>query len=152
MGVSVCGYERPLGLFEVLARNRQSAVELFGRSRSAREKPPRMCAIPPRQRLSVTRRLAIRTWRATHDLKSQVSFINKKRIRERSFRFRTREIREYKQRDKYIHRYGTRNSSELKLRETHVQKAKRKPVITPTSHVITNRNTIGAQRGLISLC
>jgi hypothetical protein len=40
----------------------------------------------------------------------------------------------------------------LKLRETHVQKAKRKPVITPTSHVITYRNTIGAQRGLISLC
>ena len=36
-------------------------------------------------------------------------------------------------------RYGARNSAELKLRETHVQKAKRKPVITPTSHVITNR-------------
>ena len=49
----------------------------------------------------LTRWLAIRTWRATHDLKSQVSFINKKRIRERrnSFRFRTREIREYTQRD-----------------------------------------------------
>ena len=54
--------------------------------------------------------------------------------------------------ERQIHRYGARNSSELKSRETHVQKAKRKPVITPTSHVITNRNTIGAQRGLISLC
>ena len=45
-----------------------------------------------------------------------------------------------------------RNSSELKLRETYIKKAKRKPVITPTSHVITNRNTIGAQRGLNALC
>ena len=65
------------------------------------EQTHRMCTIPPRQRLPITRWLAIRTWRATHDLKSQVSFINKKRIRERrnSFRFRTREIREYTQRD-----------------------------------------------------
>jgi len=32
-----------------------------------------MCTIPPRQRLPITRRLAIRTWRATHDLKSRSS-------------------------------------------------------------------------------
>ena len=37
-GVSVGGQARPLGLFEVLTRNRQSAVELLGRSRSARER------------------------------------------------------------------------------------------------------------------
>ena len=54
--------------------------------------------------------------------------------------------------ERQIHRYGARNSSELKSRETHIQKAKRKPVITPTSHVITNRNTIGAQRGLKLRC
>jgi len=30
------------------------------RTRSARERPPRMCTIPPRQQLSSTRRLAIR--------------------------------------------------------------------------------------------
>jgi len=90
-----CSRERPLRLFEVLTRNRQSALGLFGRTSRTREQPPRMCTIPPRQQLSITRRLAIRTWRATHDLKSQVSFINKKRIRERSFfRFRMREIRE----------------------------------------------------------
>ena len=34
--VYVGGQERPLGLFEVLTRNRQSAVGLFGRTRSAR--------------------------------------------------------------------------------------------------------------------
>ena len=52
--------KRPLGLFEVLARNRQSAVELSRRTSRAREKPPRMCTIPPRQRLSITIWLAIR--------------------------------------------------------------------------------------------
>jgi hypothetical protein len=37
--------------------------------------------------------------------------------------------------------------------ESKRQKAKRKiPVITPTSHVITNRNTIGAQLDLTALC
>ena len=93
MGVCMGSQERPIRLFEVLTRNRQSALERRRRTKSAREQPPRMFTIPPRQQLSVTRRLAIRTWRATHDLKSQVSFINKKRIRERSFRFRMREIR-----------------------------------------------------------
>ena len=57
--------ERPLRLFEVLARNRQSALGRGRRSRSAREQPPRMCTIPPRQRLSITIWLAIRRWRVT---------------------------------------------------------------------------------------
>ena len=61
-----CGHERPLRLFEVLARNRQSAVGLSGRTIRAREQPPRMFTIPPRQQLSFTTRLAIRTWRAAH--------------------------------------------------------------------------------------
>ena len=55
-----CGQERPLGLFEVLTRNRQSALELSRRTRSAREQPPRMCTIPPRQQLPITIWLAIR--------------------------------------------------------------------------------------------
>ena len=67
MGVSVGGRERPLGLFEVLTRNRQSALEQRSSTRSAREQPPRMCTIPPRQRLPFTRWLAIRTRRFTRD-------------------------------------------------------------------------------------
>ena len=63
MCVYVCSRERPLRLFEVLARNSQSAVELFGRARRSREQPPRMCTIPPRQRLSSPRRLVVRRWR-----------------------------------------------------------------------------------------
>ena len=59
----VCSKERPLGLFEVLTRNRQSALGLSGRSRSAQEQPPRMCTIPPRQQLSSPTWLAIRTRR-----------------------------------------------------------------------------------------
>ena len=70
MCVSVGGRVRPLRLFEVLARNRQSAVELLGRRRSAREQPPRLFTIPPRQQLSSTTWLAIRTWRVTHSIKS----------------------------------------------------------------------------------
>ena len=66
----VCGRERPFRLFEVLARNRQSALELTGRTRSAREQPPRLFTIPPRQQLSSTTWLAIRTWRVTHSIKS----------------------------------------------------------------------------------
>ena len=61
--MSVCGRARPLGLFEILTRNRQSALELSGRSRSAQEQPPRMCTIPPRQQLSSPTWLAIRRWR-----------------------------------------------------------------------------------------
>ena len=56
----VGGRERPLRLFEVLARNRQSALGLLGRTLRAQEQPHRMCTIPPRQRLSSTTRLAIR--------------------------------------------------------------------------------------------
>ena len=45
---------RPLRLFEVLARNRQSALGRGRRTNSAREQPPRMFTIPPRQQLSIT--------------------------------------------------------------------------------------------------
>ena len=47
------GHGRPLGLFEVLARNRQSALGRLGRILRAQEQPPRMCTIPPRQQLSI---------------------------------------------------------------------------------------------------
>ena len=57
--------ERPLGLFEVLARNRQSAVGRLERIRRTQEQPPRMCTIPPRQQLSSPVQLAIRTRRVT---------------------------------------------------------------------------------------
>ena len=60
-----CSQVRPLGLFEVLARNRQSAVGLLGGTRSAREQPPRVSTIPPRQQLSITIWLAIRKRRVT---------------------------------------------------------------------------------------
>jgi len=60
MCVSVGGQVRPLGLFEVLARNRQSALGLFGGTLRAREQTLRMFTIPPRQQLSVTIWLAIR--------------------------------------------------------------------------------------------
>ena len=56
---------RPLRLFEVLARNRQSAVGLLGGTKSAREQPPRVSTIPPRQQLSITIWLAIRKRRVT---------------------------------------------------------------------------------------
>ena len=70
MGVYVGSQERPFRLFEVLARNRQMAVELCGRTRRSQEQTPRMCTIPPRQQLSSTTWLAIRTWRVTHSIKS----------------------------------------------------------------------------------
>ena len=63
-----CAYaaeERPLRLFEVLTRNRQSALGLSGRTKSAREQTHRMCTIPPRQQLSITIWLAIRTRQVT---------------------------------------------------------------------------------------
>ena len=61
-----CSRERPVRLFEVLARNRQSALGLSRRIPRAQEQPPRVFTIPPRQRLPFTARLAIRTWRAAH--------------------------------------------------------------------------------------
>ena len=63
--VRACSRERPLRLFEVLARNRQSAVGLLGGTKSAREQPPRVSTIPPRQQLSITIWLAIRKRRVT---------------------------------------------------------------------------------------
>ena len=60
----VGGRVRPLRLFEVLARNRQSAVGRGRRIREAHENnQPRVFTIPPRQRLSSPTRLAIRRWR-----------------------------------------------------------------------------------------
>ena len=70
-----CSRERSLGLFEVLARNRQSAVEQWRCTCSALEKPPRMFTIPPRQRLSSPTWLAIRTRRVT-----RIRMRNKNRI------------------------------------------------------------------------
>ena len=66
MGVSVGGQERPLGLFEVLARNRQSALGLSCRTSSTPEQPLRMFTILPRQQLSLTTRLVLRRRDFTH--------------------------------------------------------------------------------------
>ena len=54
-----CGRERSLGLFEVLARNRQSAVGFSGRILGTQEQP-RVFTIPPRQRLPFTSWLVLR--------------------------------------------------------------------------------------------
>jgi hypothetical protein len=64
-----CSHERPLGLFEVLTRNRQSALGLSGRSICAREQTSRLCTIPPRQELSSPTWLAIRTWSTTRAIR-----------------------------------------------------------------------------------
>ena len=58
--------QRPLRLFEVLARNRQSALGLSAVRLAHENNHTRMFTIPPRQRLPFTTRLAIRTWRAAH--------------------------------------------------------------------------------------
>ena len=60
MSLSVGGQARPLRLFEVLTRNRQSPLGLLGRTSFAREQTFRMCTILPRQQLSSPTRLAIR--------------------------------------------------------------------------------------------
>ena len=60
MSLSVGGQARPLRLFEVLTRNRQSPLGLLGRTSCAREQTFRMCTILPRQQLSSPTRLAIR--------------------------------------------------------------------------------------------
>ena len=56
---------RPLGLFEVLTRNRQSALGQRSGTLRAREQTPRVFTILPRQRLSSPRRLVLRRWRVT---------------------------------------------------------------------------------------
>ena len=66
MCVRACSQVRPVRLFVVLARNRQSAVGLLGGTKSAREQPPRVSTIPPRQQLSITIWLAIRRCRVTY--------------------------------------------------------------------------------------
>ena len=64
--MSVGGQEQPLGLFEVLARNRQSALGLSCRTSSTPEQPLRMFTILPRQQLSLTTRLVLRRRNFTH--------------------------------------------------------------------------------------
>ena len=66
MGVLLCGQVRPIGLFEVLARNRQSAVGQGRRTNSALQQTPRVFTIPPRQQLSITIWLAMRRRSTTH--------------------------------------------------------------------------------------
>ena len=87
-----CGRERPLRLFEVLARNRQSALGRGRRTRSAREQPNRMFTIPPRQQLSSPTRLAIRTWRVIRRVLRLGR--RRRRIAPRTARTREREKRE----------------------------------------------------------
>ena len=60
------GRERPLRLFEALARNRQSALGLSCRTSSTPEQPLRMFTILPRQQLSLTTRLVLRRRNFTH--------------------------------------------------------------------------------------
>ena len=64
--MSVGGQEQPLGLFEVRARNRQSALGLSCRTSSTPEQPLRMFTILPRQQLSLTTRLVLRRRNFTH--------------------------------------------------------------------------------------
>ena len=64
--MSVGGQEQPIGLFEVLARNRQSALGLSCRTSSTPEQPLRMFTILPRQQLSLTTRLVLRRRNFTH--------------------------------------------------------------------------------------
>ena len=66
MGVYIGGRARSLGLFEVLARNRQSALGLSCRTSSTPEQPLRMFTILPRQQLSLTTRLVLRRRNFTH--------------------------------------------------------------------------------------
>ena len=75
-------------------RNRQSALELLGRTLRAQERPPRMSTIPPRQRLFSPTQLAIRTWRAQHDLKSSSSSTKKEYEKGKQLLFSDIEIRE----------------------------------------------------------
>ena len=89
-----CGQARPFRLFEVLTRNRQSALGRTSGARSAQEQPPRLRTIPPRQRLSVTKRLAIRTRRVIRvviNVKIQKNYSSSKRERNRLFS--TRDVR-----------------------------------------------------------
>ena len=65
----VCSRERPLGLFEVLARNRQSAFARERRLLGTQEQTSRLCTIPPRQQLSSPILVAIRTWSTTRAIR-----------------------------------------------------------------------------------
>jgi len=64
--VCECGRERPFRLFEVLTRNRQSAVGRLERIPRTQEQPPGMCTIPPRQQLSSPTRLVLQRRNFTH--------------------------------------------------------------------------------------
>ena len=103
MDVCGCGRERPFRLFEVLTRNRQSAVGLLGRTKSARERPHRVFTILPRQRLSSPTWLAIRRWNVTHVLNTC------------SDTQRERERDNEREREKYYPK-----NKEVVMRETHL--------------------------------
>ena len=76
MGVYGCSQVRPLGLFAVLTRNRQSALGLSGRTLCTPViQPNPLCAIPPRQQLSITRRLIVRRWTAARSIVIIISII-----------------------------------------------------------------------------
>ena len=80
-----CSHERPLGLFEVLARNRQSAVGRLERILRTHRQPPRMFTIPPRQQLSSPiMRLAIRGRNFTHLIINTHTKREKERERKRN--------------------------------------------------------------------
>ena len=93
----VCGRGRSLGLFEVLTRNRQSALGRRSGTLRAQEKPNRLRTIPPRQRLPVTKRLAIRTRRVIRvviNVKIQKNVYHYSSTkRERNRLFSTRDVR-----------------------------------------------------------
>ena len=87
--VLACSHERPLGLFEVLARNRQSAVGRLPSRIDLRthRQPPRMFTIPPRQQLSspiLSIRLAIRGRNFTHLIINTHTKREKERERKRN--------------------------------------------------------------------
>ena len=88
----VCSRVRPFRLFEVLARNRQSALGRSRRRSGVHEQPPRVFTIPPRQQLSITIWLAIRTRRVTQIIKTQKQ--TKLLVRTELEREREREIHE----------------------------------------------------------
>ena len=88
---------RSLGLFEVLTRNRQSALGRRSGTLRAQEQPNRLRTIPPRQRLPVTKRLAIRTRRVIRvviNVKIQKNVYHYSSTkRERNRLFSTRDVR-----------------------------------------------------------
>ena len=158
----LCSRERSLGLSEVFTRNGQSAVGRRRCTTSAREQPPGMFTIPSRQRLSVTRWLAIRTWNVIHGLESS-SLIQKRYMWTRrvltSFNWwREIETREEKKRE--AERETQIYTIAVGIKKTRVQtytvfkeaKSKKKiPSTTTTSLVFTYPTTNVAERDLLTV-